>query len=190
MDRRQLRSIVADLTDRRATVLDDVELPSCRTDVDHVVVAPNGVWIVDVMACTGSVELREVGGFFRTEHRLHVDGRDRTTALDTLVWQRAAVDELLGRELPTAAGTPVHTALVLLDGDRDVPDAPLQVDDHRVCSRSDLGELVAGPGPLSVDAVAAIVEVLRAEQGGRDAIDLTDRARPVVGADAVRALLG
>jgi hypothetical protein len=185
VDRRRLRSIVADSTDRRATVLDDVELPGCRATVDHLVVAPSGVWVVDVLPCRGAAELRPVGGFFRDEHRLHVDGRDRTAALDALVWQRAAVDEMLERERPVQGVVPVRTALVLLDGERRVPAEPLRVDDHVVCATADLGPLVAATGPLTDDGISALVEVLRAHQDGRPAIDLTDRARAVAPAEVI-----
>jgi hypothetical protein len=186
VDRRQLRSIVADRTARRATVLDDVELPGCRADADHVVVAPNGVWLVATTACAVDVEVREVGGFFREEQRLHIDGRDRTGALDGLVWQRAALDQLLDGD---PADPTVRTALVLLDGERDVPVEPIHIDDHRVCSRRDLGELVAGDGPLTEADVARIVGRLRGLQDVRVAVDLTDPVRPAAPADAVRALL-
>jgi hypothetical protein len=183
VDRRQLRSIVADRTDRRATVLDDVQLPGCRGRADHVVVAPNGVWIVATAGCAGDVDLREMGGFFRSEQRLHVDGRDRTDALDALVWQRAAAERLVD-------GTTIHTALVLLDGERDVPDQPLRIDDHWVCSRSDLGELVATAGHLGPDAITRIVEVIRHEQDDRAAIDLTGRSGSIPASVELRHQLG
>ena len=187
LDRKRLRAVVADRTGRRAVVLDDVELPHCRRDADHVVVAPGGVWVVDVVACAGELEVRDVGGFFRDEQRLFADGRDRTDALDSLLWQRAAVVALLGDE---PADPAVHSALVVVDGDREVVTEPFRIDEHWVCSAEGLGALVADGAANDDDAIARIVAALRGDHSARVAVDLTDRVRPVAAADALEDLLG
>lgn len=195
LDRKRLRAVVADRTGRRAVVLDDVELPHCRRDADHVVVAPGGVWVVDVVTCAGELEVRDVGGFFRDEQRLFADGRDRTDALDSLLWQRAAVVALVG---DAPAEPPVYSALVVVDADREVVTEPFRIDEHWVCSAEGLGALVAEGLGAEVadgranddDGIARIVAALRGDHSARVAVDLTDRVRPVAAVDSLEDLLG
>jgi hypothetical protein len=63
-----------------------------RANIDHLVVAANGVWVVDAKTHTGTLEVRRSGGLFssRTES-LYVRGRDRTKLVHGLARQVAAV---------------------------------------------------------------------------------------------------
>lgn len=49
--------------DGTATVLHDRKVPKTRGNIDHLVVAPTGIWIVDAKNYSGKVECRDVGGW-------------------------------------------------------------------------------------------------------------------------------
>jgi len=60
------------------SVLHDRRIPGARANVDHIVVAPWGVFVIDAKNYKGRVEKRDRGGFFSTDYRLYVGGRDKT----------------------------------------------------------------------------------------------------------------
>ena len=75
---------LGDLLDRlaaggRISVLHDRGLPGSSANIDHLVVAASGVWVIDAKNYTGRVEVVDRGGGRRTGARLVVGGRDRTS---------------------------------------------------------------------------------------------------------------
>ena len=80
---------------KHAIILNDRRVPKTRGNIDHLVIAPSGVWVIDAKNYSGHVEQRDVGGWFKTDLRLYVGGRDRSKVLDGLAWQVAAVQSAL-----------------------------------------------------------------------------------------------
>lgn len=80
-ERRLARHLGDDLIDA-AVVLHDRVVPKTRATVDHVVVAPSGVWVIDARTDGGRVEVREIGGRAAPEERLYLANRDWTRHLD------------------------------------------------------------------------------------------------------------
>jgi hypothetical protein len=64
--------------------------------IDHLVIGPGGVWIVDSMQRQGRVERRDVGRFLRSEPRLFVDRRDASRLVNGIMRQVGAVRDALG----------------------------------------------------------------------------------------------
>lgn len=89
-----------------AVVLHDRRVPRSRANIDHVVVAPSGIWIVDSKSRSGKVERLTVGPFWRTEPRLFVDGRDQTKHVDAMTRQL----EVVSHAAPESS-FPVHGVL-------------------------------------------------------------------------------
>lgn len=77
-------------------VLHDRRAPRTEGNIDHLVIARTGLWVIDAKNYVGKVELRYVGGFFTTDHRLYVGGRDRSKLVDGLDWQVEAVRKIVG----------------------------------------------------------------------------------------------
>lgn len=76
--------------------LHDRKLPGNRANIDHIAVGPAGVWVIDTKRYADkSVEFRNVGGWFRSDERLYVGGRDRTKLVDAMAWQVEAVHQAL-----------------------------------------------------------------------------------------------
>ncbi len=80
-------------------ILNDRRVKGTRGNIDHVFIAPAGVFVVDAKNYTGTVEIKNVGGIFRTELRLFVGGRDRSKLADAFGWQLTAVRGALGADV-------------------------------------------------------------------------------------------
>jgi hypothetical protein len=76
-------------------VLHDRRVPGTRGNIDHLLIAPAGVFVVDAKRYQGSLKIRDKGGFFRTDERLYVGGRDCSRLADNMGWQVEAVVALL-----------------------------------------------------------------------------------------------
>ena len=84
-------------------VLHDRLVPGSRANIDHIAIGPAGVFVIDAKNYTGKVEVRDVGGLFRTDERLYVDGRDRTKAVHGVLHQIDVVRTALGDEFADVA---------------------------------------------------------------------------------------
>jgi len=90
---RELADALADLLD--IVVLNDRRVPGTRGNIDHLVIAPAGIFVVDAKRYDGRLRIRDKGGFFRTDERLYVGGRDCSHLADNMSWQVKAVETLL-----------------------------------------------------------------------------------------------
>jgi Nuclease-related domain len=84
-------------------VLHDLAMPGSPANVDHLVVGPSGVFVIDSKWWTGSVQQSADGLIWHNHYRL-----DRTLA--TVRWQALTLGQLLG--LPVAPLICVHGARV------------------------------------------------------------------------------
>ncbi len=144
----------ARLTDR-AIPLHDRKVPGTRGNIDHLVIAPTGIWIIDAKAFRGRVQRRDVGGWFRTDLRLYVGGRDRTKAVQGLTWQRKAVTEVLGSDEVS-----VSQVLCFTDAEWGVFDKPFTLDGVLCTYPRALAESINGPGPLTPEQVVDFAQRL------------------------------
>lgn len=88
---------------RGIEVLHDRLIPGSRANIDHLVVGPSGVFVIDAKKYTGKLEARDVGGMFRHDPRLYVKGRDRTKLVDGVRHQIEVVRTTLGDEFAGVA---------------------------------------------------------------------------------------
>ena len=79
-------------------VLHDRLVPHSRANIDHIVVGPSGVFVIDAKKYTGGVEVRNVGGLFRLDERLYVNNRDRTALVTGVLGQVEVVRDALGHD--------------------------------------------------------------------------------------------
>lgn len=97
------------------TVLHDRRIPGSRANIDHLVVAPSGVWIVDAKRYAGRIRRDVRGGWLSARAVVTVAGRDRSALVEGMAKQhQAVVDALAETEL---AGVPIHAAVCFVDGD-------------------------------------------------------------------------
>jgi len=127
-------------------VLHDRRCPGTRANIDHLVVAASGIWIVDAKHYKGRVEQRNVGKWLSTDIRLFVGGRDRTQLLDGLVRQRATIDHAL--EGTDVTDVPVHTVLCFVGGDWKLFAKPFALRSSLVTWPNALYERIIAGGPV------------------------------------------
>jgi hypothetical protein len=139
----------------RAVLLHDRKVPRTRGNIDHIVIAASGVWVIDTKAYDGRVEQRDVGGMFKTDIRLFVRGRDKTKLAENLGWQIAAVRVALG-ELKA----PISAVLCFVEADWKLFAKPFQLCGAWVTWPAKLVEMIAAPGALNSDQVQAIARCL------------------------------
>ncbi len=104
-------------------VLNDRHVAGMPENIDHIVVAPAGVFVVDAKHYEGLIEIRNRGWLLRPDYRLCVGGRDRSPLAEGLTWQINAVRLAL-----TDAGVdplpPLIPVLCFVDGEWPLIAAP------------------------------------------------------------------
>src|SRR4051812_41839430 len=132
-------------------VLHDRRIPGSRANIDHLVVAASGVWVIDSKRYKGRVAvLRPIFG----AAKLTIAGRDQSRLVDGLARQVAAVEAAL-REI--APDVPIHAALCFVEaqlpllGDLSFRGFAL-LSPRRLARQINTGEAVTG---VQIEAVAA-----------------------------------
>lgn len=140
-------------------VLHDRRIPKSKANIDHIVVTPGGVWVIDTKRYVDKrIEKRVEGGLFSPRvEKLWVRG-DKTSLVTGMTKQVALVEAAV-------PGVPVKGVLCFVDGDWAWFADPFTVSDVLVLWPKKLVQLLTKPGErvLDVDAVAAsIAEVFKA----------------------------
>ena len=82
-------------------VLHDRRIPGTRANIDHIVVTPTGVYVIDPKRYAGRPTLKIEGGLFRPRtEKLLVGGRDRTNLVDGVLKQVDVVRAIVGDDVP------------------------------------------------------------------------------------------
>ncbi len=112
---------------------------------------------MDAKSYKGKVELRDVGGWLKTDHRLYVNGRDQSKLVGGLAKQIDAVLAAI-----EDADIPIKSALCFVDSEWGLFAKPFQLGGVLVTWPRKLSEMIAETGPLSRDQVIQIAERLAA----------------------------
>lgn len=123
-------------------VLHDRRKPGSRGNIDHLVVAPSGIWVIDSKHYKGLVEQRDKGGWFREDTRLYVRGRDQTKLIEGVRGQVAAIRRV------TDDAIPVRGALCFVEANWKLFSRPFEIDGVAVTWWKALAKLLEGNGPL------------------------------------------
>jgi hypothetical protein len=144
-----------------AVVLHHCRLPDDRGRIDHLVVAPSGVWIIHARSDAGRVEQRDVGGWLSADVRLYVGNRNETRLVHGLVRQVDAVRSVVAS---TGFGhSPLHPALCFGSSQWGLFAKPIRINDVLVTWAAKLVDLIRAPGPLDHHGIDAVASVLSAE---------------------------
>jgi hypothetical protein len=134
-------------------VLHDRAIPGSKANIDHLVISPAGVFIVDPKNYAGRVEQRDVGGWFKPDLRLVVGGRDRTALIRGTEKQQAVLRKTLA---PTQWANVPITPLLWFVGAENWPllgARALAFGDVRVVWRKQLGKLIRNETGRAVDRI-------------------------------------
>jgi hypothetical protein len=131
-----------------------------RANIDHIAIGPTGVTVIDTKSSRGRVRLATTGIINRREQLL-VNGRDRTSHLDSLQRQIERVAGVLDRN--GAGHVPVFGALCFPFMRREwlhysrARDGLITVDDP-----AHIAKQLKRPGPISVAEIDRLADVLGA----------------------------
>jgi len=134
-------------------VLHDRAVPGSPANIDHVAIAPSGVYVVDAKHYAGEPRLERLGD--GSILRLRVAGADRTGLVVGVRRQLGIVAEALDDP-----GVPVRAVLCFVGSDWPASNG-FVIDGVGVTSPERLGELLAAPGALAPAAIATIHARLR-----------------------------
>jgi hypothetical protein len=136
-----------------AILLHDRRMPRGRGNIDHLAIAPSGVFVIDAKNIHGKV--RVVQPLFGNQ-KLMVAGRDRSRLIDGLDRQVAAVRAALAADHPE---TPVQGVLCFTTADLPLVGTS-RMRGHLLLYRRGLTKRLNASGPLGEGAIAAIAHVL------------------------------
>lgn len=135
--------------------LHDLRIPGSRANIDHILIAPTGVWTIDAKNYTGKLETRRRG------QELWVKGRNRSKLLEQARRQTAIVTDVLA-----AAGSgavPVRPALCFLGVEWPLLFTPRHAADVALLSPRRLSKLTVGTPTLSANEIEHVAGVLARE---------------------------
>ena len=138
-----------------AIVLHDRRIPGSRANIDHIVVAPSGVWVIDAKAYGGKVERRTIGSIWNAQNRVFVAGRDRTKLVLAMPRQLEATRSALAAD-PLASEVTVRAAVCFVSSDWGFFAKPFELHGVAVIWPQKLAERIAAPGQLTQTAIVRL----------------------------------
>ena len=137
-----------------ATLLHDRRMPGGYGNIDHLAVAPSGVYVIDAKNIAGSVRIARP---LRGEARLMINKRNRSRLLEGLQRQvdavRRALDQTGRDDVPIVGVLCFTKAEFPLLGS-------MQARGLRLCHPRALRRRLKKAGPLSVEAIDALARDL------------------------------
>ena len=117
-----------------------------KANIDHLVVAPSGVWVIDAKQYQGSLEVRRAGGLFTPRvEQLWIAGRNKTALVDGVVGQVKAVRS----ELDAVGAHGVQVRAVMCFVGTELPwFGSSSISGLGLVGRRGLAKLVRQDGPL------------------------------------------
>jgi hypothetical protein len=149
---RRVAARLALLADLDVIVLHDRRIPGSRANIDHVVVGPSGVFVIDTKRYTGRVTSEITGSIWNPGPvRLYVGRRDCTKLIDGVARQVTAVEQALSGESPAMPTTPM---LCFVEAERSWFARPFVIDGVWIGSAEAIGEVVSAPGPFNSEQIS------------------------------------
>lgn len=145
---RAVGALLDRLVPRGVVVLHDRAIPGSRANIDHIVVGPRGVHVIDPKHYAGKVEARGA--------ELFVKGRSRHKLVESMqrqVWEVEAALALVA--------VPVHPVLCFVGAEWPFLRQRLQFGSVAVVRPERLETLIWGSGPLGSGDVQRLGAVLR-----------------------------
>ena len=142
------------------TLLHDRRVRGTRGNIDHIVISPAGVFVVDAKRYTGLIRIRDRGGLFSRDDRLYVGSRDCSALATNMDWQVLAVKDALTAAGIEPSAVPVTPVLCFVDGEWPLILPPESYKGVRLEGKRSIRKLVGGSRVLDDDRVERIAHVL------------------------------
>jgi hypothetical protein len=143
-------------------ILNDRTIPQSKANIDHIVIASSGIWIIDSKHWKGQIQVKNVGGIMHSTQKLFVDGRDESYRAERMYSQVIPIANTVNDP-----SVPIRPVLVFIDGNWGAG-TTLRILRHRPYEM--LGVLIswpraviariAEPGPISPEGVVRLAQVL------------------------------
>ncbi len=143
-------------------ILNDRRVPGTRGNIDHLIVGPSGVFVVDAKLYAGTVRVRDVGGLFKRDERLFVGRRDCSKLAENMAWQVAAVSRALGSESAPQVLPPITPVLCFVRGEWPLLRRPNSFRGVRLEGTRSITKLVARPPVLDSTEIDRLARALAA----------------------------
>jgi hypothetical protein len=138
--------LLAELEPDGYLVFHDLRVPRSRANIDHLVIGPTGVFVIDSKNLGGSVEERR--------GELWVGGRRRGNLVASALWQARVVRTALGQSLD---GVPIRPVLAIHRAEFPLLHRRLELEGVVVLPARDVVSLArAQPVALSGEAVSRL----------------------------------
>lgn len=148
------------LQSRGISILHDRRIPGSRANIDHVVVAPSGIFVIDDKKTKGRVSARAVGPIWnRGPVKLFYGGRERSSDIDGMGRQVDAVIKSLVHE-PLARGVTIKPMLVLVGAEWGWFARPMLIRGVWIGWPKEMARVIARPGPLEPSTVQRLAREL------------------------------
>jgi hypothetical protein len=124
-----------------------------------LLVAPAGVFVVDAKLYRGLIQVRDVGGLFKSDKRLFVGSRDCSHLAQNMSWQVEAVVKAIAtaRLEPMP---PVIPVLCFVDGEWPLLWPPEEFLGVRLEGKNSIKKILTAPQILDSNAIARAHHVL------------------------------
>lgn len=147
------------LADTPVVLMHDRRMPRGRGNIDHLAIAPSGVYIIDAKNLEGKV--RVVAPLLGPK-KLIAKGRDRTKLIDGLDRQVAAIDDALAGHAVSGVGTvPVHGVLCFIRAELPLFGTQ-RIRGHQLLGRRGTVKRLIAHGPLDEGSIRRLAEHLAA----------------------------
>jgi len=140
-----------------ATVLHDLRVQKARGKIDHVVIAPSGLWVIDARNDSGKVECQS-GGRLRSDPGLFVAKRNRMRLVRAIQRRTDAVTQVL--EPVGLTKVPVHRCICFTNADWRYYPRPFSIDGVWIGWPRALASAVRVSRVLDSPAVATLAQHL------------------------------
>jgi hypothetical protein len=138
-------------------VLHDRRIPGSRANIDHIVVARSGIYVVDAKRYKGRPTLKVEGGVLRPRvERLLVGRRDCTKVVDGVLKQVEVVRDVVGD------AEAVHGVLCFIEADWPLIGGAFTTRGVDVLWPKKLYPKLQTDGPLSIEGVESLYRMLAA----------------------------
>lgn len=138
-------------------VLHDRRIPKSRANVDHLAIAPPGVFVIDAKKYKGRPDLQVDGGILRPRiEKLMLGKRDRSSLVDGVLKQVQIVSDIVGPEIP------VTGVLCFVEADWPLIGGAFSTRGVDVIWPKKLYQALTSAGPLNAAAVSEVHQALAA----------------------------
>lgn len=140
-----------ELASEALRVLHDRRIPGSRANIDHLAVAPTGVYVIDAKKYKGRPQLKIEGGFLRPRvEKLLVGTRDCTKLVDGLLKQVEIVRGIVGEDVA------IHGVLCFVEADWPLIGGSFATRGVEALWPKRLCSKLKADGPLPIETVTEI----------------------------------